>query len=49
MTLSQYAAQFEADGFAVLGKPFAFDELLRATCQALNLSAPRLTRTASAH
>ena len=46
--LREHAAQFQADGFAVLGKPFDFQELLRVICQALNLSTPRLASPSSA-
>jgi DNA-binding response OmpR family regulator len=48
MTLREHAEQFQADGFAVLGKPFDVQELLRVIRRVLNLSAPLPTGTASA-
>jgi CheY-like chemotaxis protein len=38
--LKDYAAQFHADGFQVLGKPFQVQELLTAISQGLRVSMP---------
>jgi CheY-like chemotaxis protein len=47
--LREHAAQFQTDGFAVLGKPFDVHELLQLIGETLNLSAPvAAARTASA-
>jgi DNA-binding response OmpR family regulator len=47
-TLRQHADQFEAEGFAVLSKPFDLEELLRVVCQALDQSGPLPTTAAVA-
>jgi hypothetical protein len=49
MFLREHAGQFQAHGFAMVGKPCDFQELLRAICQALNLSAPMMAGTSSAN